>query len=131
MQPIIRKKSYGSVKVFSLDRELLLSRLRELAGKLSSERSEVLEAVLFGSVAEGRALPSSDVDILLIIEQSEERFIDRPDTYRQYFASIPMDVDCKVYTVGEMKSGNHPLAETALQRGLVLIDKAGVIRPFT
>jgi predicted nucleotidyltransferase len=130
MQSIIRKKFYGSVKVFSLDSELLISRLKNLSLELAEKRPEVLAAVLFGSAAEGRALPSSDVDILLVVKRSEERFIDRPDTYRQYFRSIPMDVDCKVYTVGEIKSGNHPLAETALKGGLVLFDKAGAILPF-
>jgi len=57
-------------------------------------------------------MPSSDVDLLLVI--------DRPVRYLPYFDKIPMGVDCFVYTVEEIKSGKHLVAETVLKDGTVL-----------
>ena len=120
MQSIIQKKLYGSVKVFFLDRDLLKERIITIVGELTAEKPEVHKVILFGSVAEGKALPSSDVDLLVIVDGSTERFIDRPSRYLPYFESIPLDVDCFVYTAEEIDSGRHPIAAAALQHGTVL-----------
>lgn len=123
MQSIIQKKSYGSVKVYFLDSDLLKERITTIIHKLTAEKPEVRRVILFGSVAEGKALPSSDVDLLIVIDGSTERFIDRPSNYLPYFESIPLDVDCFVYTAEEIDSGRHPIAETANRHGKVLYNR--------
>lgn len=123
MQSIIRKKSYDSVKVFFLNRKLLIEKIKQATAELVTERPEVRKVILFGSVAESRALPSSDIDILLITECNNERFIDRPPRYLSFFQDIPMSVDCFVYSVEEIQSGKHPLAQTAIRMGTVLFER--------
>ncbi len=93
MQSIIQKKSYGSVKVYFLDSDLLKERITTIIHKL------------------------------IVIDSSSERFIDRPSNYLPYFESIPLDVDCFVYTAEEIDSGRHPIAETAHRHGKVLYNR--------
>ena len=65
MRSFVQEKSYGSVKVFWLDRERLLQALEEKAAELLATFPEVLAVVLFGSLARGEARPRSDVDLLV------------------------------------------------------------------
>ena len=74
---VIRKQSFGSVKVFWLDRSLLKSRIRQAARNLSRQHEEVVQVVLFGSAASGRAVPSSDADILVVVKDSETPLLAR------------------------------------------------------
>ncbi len=108
------------MKVFFLDRELLKERIRNAVEVLTADCPEVYMVILFGSVAEDRALPSSDIDILLIIDSSDERFIDRPTIYLPYFQQLPMGVDCFVFTREEVQSGKHQIIGTANRQGVVL-----------
>lgn len=54
---------------------------------------------------------------------STKRFIDRPEQYLPYFESIPLSVDCFVYTAEEVDSGRHPIAATAIEHGTVLYER--------
>ncbi len=123
MQSIIRKKSYDSVKVFFLDRDLLIREIEKTIDDIAAECPEVRKVVLFGSVAEGRALPSSDIDVLLITDRDSERIIDRPAHYLPYFEHIPMGVDCFVYTKEELESRKYSIPRTAIDRGKVLFER--------
>ena len=117
---VIRKQSFGTVKVFWLDRSLLKSRIRQAAGNLSRQHEEVVQVVLFGSVASGRAVPSSDADILVVVKDSETPFLDRAALYRDYFTDIGVGVDLFVYTRKEISDGRIPVAAAALQTGIEL-----------
>ena len=105
---VIRKQSCGSVKVFWLDRNLLKSRIRQAARNLSREHEAVVRVVLFGSVANDRALPSSDADILVVVRTSDLPFIDRASQFRDYFSDIGVGVDLFVYTEQEVAAGTIP-----------------------
>ena len=118
---VIRKRSYGSVKVFWLDRNLLKSRIRQAARNLSRDHEAVVRVVLFGSVASGRALPSSDADILIVVRDTDLAFIDRAGRFRDYFADIGVGADLFVYTEQEVAAGTIPLAATALRTGIDLL----------
>ena len=85
---VIHKQSFGTVKVFWLDRSLLKSRIMQAARSLSREHEEVVQVVLFGSVASGRAVPSSDADILVVVRDSDTPFLDRASLFRGYFSDI-------------------------------------------
>jgi predicted nucleotidyltransferase len=123
MQSVIRKTYYNSVKVFWLDRQLAYDKTVQAARKLGSVNPAVLLVILFGSLAEGKALPSSDADILIVVKDSNLRFIDRPAQYRAYFADIGLGIDLFVYTEQEIARRDIPLVRTALSTGKEIYKK--------
>ena len=122
MQSVVRKKSYGSVTVFWLDRSEALRRLAEAARRLLDERPQVKAVYLFGSLAANRAVPGSDADILVLLEASDRRGVDRPADFYPYFAGVGLPVDLFCYTVAE--AVQSPLARQALSRGILLAGRA-------
>ncbi|MDD9988731.1 MAG: nucleotidyltransferase domain-containing protein [Spirochaetaceae bacterium] len=79
-----------------------------------------MQVVLFGSVASGRAVPSSDADILVGVKDSETPFLDRAALYRDYFTDLGVGVDLFVYTRAEISEGRIPVAAAALRTGIEL-----------
>ena len=102
----------------------MLANIEKAVKKLSEEHAEVRKVILFGSAAAGNNLPSSDVDILIIVAHSSERFIDRADYFIDYFIPIGVPVDVFVYTENEVSTANIPLVETACKYGKVIIAKS-------
>ena len=64
MRSAVREESYNSVKVFWLDTDFIINRLRQKAEQLIRNK-QIHKVVLFGSLDEGRAVPGSDADLLL------------------------------------------------------------------
>src|SRR5271157_471886 len=118
-QSAVRERSYDSVKTFWLDRDYI-NRQLELA--LNSLRADpnILRVVLFGSFAEGRAVPGSDIDILLVLQVDSRRFIDRILQYLDIFADIGVAVDVFPYTVDEL---DNPLVRRAHSTGKILFER--------
>jgi uncharacterized protein len=58
----------------------------------------------FGSSAEGRAGPDSDIDLLVIVEDSPLDFIDRSVLGYRALRGIGVAVDVQVYTRAEFES---------------------------
>ena len=123
MQSVIQEKSYGSVKVFWLNRKLLRQRLMSAVKTLAFKRHEVVRVILFGSVAEEREIPGSDVDIMIIVEECKERFLDRSDKYFEYFENVGIPVELFVYSRDEVEAGKIPLVRTAMRDGKVLFER--------
>ena len=121
---VIQKQSYGSVKVFWLDRSLLMSRITRAATNLAGQHEAVVRVVLFGSVASDRAVPSSDVDLLVLVRACDMPFLDRAALFREYFMDLGVGVDLFVYTEREVATGNIPIAARALRTGIVLFPPA-------
>jgi predicted nucleotidyltransferase len=83
------------VQVFSLDRERALAELR---------RDCQVEAVaLFGSLAQGRAIPGSDADVLVLLRaHPQARWFDRiPD----YALAAGLPVEVFPFTWAELQRG--------------------------
>ncbi len=116
MPSAVRKRSYGSVTVFSLDRAQVEAALQTLVETLR-RREEVLAVVCFGSWARNEAGVGSDVDLLVVLRASEQPFLERIDAYLP--ATFPVDLNLFPYTLDEIRNG-QPLARTALQTGRVL-----------
>lgn len=114
----MRKESYGSVTVFWLDRDDAVRCLTGAARRLVAEQPEVRAVHLFGSLAEGRAVPGSDADVLVLLSGSDERWLDRPLEYGPFFDDCGIGVELFCYT--EEEADAHPLAERALSRGMRL-----------
>ena len=118
MPSVVRKESYGSVTIFSLDREEALRRVRAAAERLGRERPEVRFVGLFGSLANGTAVPGSDADLIVVVDRTHLRFLDRPLAYGPYFGDVGLDVDLFCYTPDEIP--RTPLARSALREAVPL-----------
>lgn len=111
----MRRESYGSVRVFWLESDEVRRRLREAAEELVEARSDVRAVHLFGSLAEDRAVPGSDADLLIVLTSSDRRWMDRPLEYERFFRGVGMPVELFCYTTGEIERVD--LARRALETG--------------
>lgn len=116
MPSAVQKQSFGSVTVFLLDRRRVEAALQALVETLQ-HREEVLAVVCFGSWARGEAGVGSDIDVLVVLRDSDRPFLERIDRYRP--ETFPVDLDLFPYTLAEIRRG-QPLARAALQTGTVL-----------
>ena len=124
MQSVVRKASYSSVRIAWLDREQLVNNVRSLARALADARPEVKKVILFGSAAKGTSTPASDVDLVLVVESTSDRFIDRPFVYLPYFSDVGLGVDLAVYTADEVRTGDISLLRVAESTGQVVFERS-------
>lgn len=119
--------SSASVRVFSLPREALLTRLRQIIARLRAERPEVLDVRLFGSLARGDATAFSDVDLLILTQADAETDpIQRILRYLPYF-DLDRGVDILVFTAAEWQARldqGDPFAHTLMRESIRLIEPA-------
>jgi predicted nucleotidyltransferase len=115
----VLEKSFGSVKTFWLDKDYIRHQLSTAANALKADRN-VLRIVLFGSFAQDRAVPGSDVDILIVLQSDCRRFIDRIPEYLDAFSDLGIGVDVFPYTVKELE---NPVARNAMATGKVLFER--------
>ncbi|MBI4264261.1 MAG: nucleotidyltransferase domain-containing protein, partial [Acidobacteria bacterium] len=110
------------VRVFRLDRDRVMARLRAQAARVIAERPETVEVVLFGSFARGDAMPGSDADLVLVVEEHPRPFHERPLDYARFFEGIGVGCDILVYTRAERQAleGTPSLLRTALAEGVSL-----------
>lgn len=106
------------MRVFWLKRDELIEELRRVAREVGKRDSKVVKIVLFGSLAEGRAVPGSDADVLILLKEDDRKFMDRIPEYLQKF-SINFPVEVFPYTIKE----RNPLVEEALKKGIVLFER--------
>ncbi len=93
-------RSYGSVKVLEPEPEKVKTAIQSLVKKLRA-MDEVRSAWLIGSYHRKDFGPFSDVDVVLIIESSSERFLDRPLKFKP--EQFPAPLDLFVYTSKEVQ----------------------------
>ena len=117
-------RSYGSVKVVYLDRPAVLAATRKAVRALARRRPEVRRVILFGSMARGDAVPGSDVDLLVVLSESQEKFLDRIPRYNT--SGIPIGVDVFPYTEAELKrmlNEGNSFVRQALAEGVTLFHR--------
>lgn len=91
-----------SVRTISIDREALLSALREIAGQIYTDHPAVKSVRVFGSVARGDQVGTSDVDVLIILPGDEPVFLlEQIRRFYPYF-DLPVGVDLLVYSEGQL-----------------------------
>ncbi|MBI4456039.1 MAG: nucleotidyltransferase domain-containing protein [Acidobacteria bacterium] len=96
------------MKVFEPEPAKVEHALQSLLEELRS-RKEVCAVWLIGSYHRRDFGPFSDVDLVLIVENSDKRFFDRAAKYVECAFPVPMDLF--VYTaaeVREMQRTGHP-----------------------
>lgn len=79
------------------------------------------EVRLFGSLAEGRAVPGSDADLLLILKETEISFPERSQLYLDYFVEVGLPCDLFCYTREELEK--IPFAREAFRRSIPLMSR--------
>ena len=82
----------SSVRVRYLDRDAVRAKLRQLAAAIGTERPEVQEIRLFGSLARGERNPFADADLLIVLDASDTPYRDRSHRYKPAGSPVPMDL---------------------------------------
>ena len=92
------------MRIAFLDRDRAIAELRDAAQRLVARDARVLAVGLFGSLARGQALPSSDADVLIVLrEHPLPRWFDRLAEYAEAFADTSLPVELFAYTQDELK----------------------------
>ncbi len=66
------KKSLNSVKIKSVNKKILIDRLKEWSYEAAKTHKEILKIGYFGSYARDDYTPSSDLDILIVVKHSNK-----------------------------------------------------------
>ena len=102
-----------------LNREKVIKKLVEISGKARERNKNIRQVILFGSLADGTCTATSDADLLIVIEDGKDRFIDRIPEFLMYFVDAPVAVDVFPYKEDEII--RVPLAQRAISNGIVLV----------
>lgn len=100
---MLQREYLNGVEILSVDYKRLMKELKNISGKIKKDKSEVSKIILFGSFAKGNFTPYSDIDIAIIVKNSNKNFIQRQDDFIDYFNSLGFDVNLIVYTEEEYK----------------------------
>ncbi len=92
------------MRIAWLDRDRAIAQVRDAAQRLVARDARVLAVGLFGSLARGQALPSSDADVLIVLrEHPQPRWFDRIPEYAEAFTATSLPVEPFAYTQDELK----------------------------
>jgi predicted nucleotidyltransferase len=87
------------------------------------DKDNLLDIILFGSLAKGDFTGLSDLDIAIILKNSDLNFIERIKKYIKYF-DIEIPVDIFVYTISEvekMKKEKNYFINEIINNGISLL----------
>ncbi len=119
-------KSLGSAKIISLNKEIVLREIKKISEKIKEEeKGNILDIIIFGSIAKNNYTGTSDVDIVIILKESDLNFIERIIKYRKYF-DLDIGVDVFVYTFSEfekMKRENNFFIKEIIDFGISVLKK--------
>ena len=121
----MRTEYYGSVKVTYFEKDKVWQAVGKLARDLEERFPEIRRAMVFGSLVHDRAVPGSDVDLLLVLKTSDRKFLDRPAKYRP--DGFPVGLDIFAYTADEMEKmldDENFFVRRALREGKTLFERA-------
>jgi UTP:GlnB (protein PII) uridylyltransferase len=107
-----------TVAVTWFDSEAVWRAVEAHARALGARYPEIEEIVVFGSLVRGTAVPGSDVDMLVILARSDQRFLDRIPALVP--GAFPCGVDVFPYTRAElerMRGEGNAFIATALSEG--------------
>ena len=113
----------SNVRVFRLDREGVLARLRERARTLLERDPAVLEVRLFGSLARGEGRPGSDADLFIVVRDGAQPFLERIPNLARHFSGIGIGCDVIAYTQSEyaaLTARRDAFARAVIEEGRTL-----------
>jgi predicted nucleotidyltransferase len=95
---MLQRRSFDSVEIISIDRNKVLDALRRVARQICTQHPEVAEVRVFGSIARGDCVGTSDVDVLIVLRDGGQQDpIEQIQTFYPYF-DLPVGVDLLVLT---------------------------------
>jgi len=115
----------STVKVTYFDKAAVRRALDDFVRRLAADHPEVETVIVFGSLASGTPVPGSDVDLVVVLTDSDRRFIDRIPTFLP--AHFPVPVDVFPYTRAEverMTREGSPFVKRALREGMTLFERS-------
>ncbi len=119
---MLQSQYLDGVKILSVDENSLRESLKKIADKIKAEHPKVKEIILFGSFSKRDFTPYSDMDLAIIVDKTDKKFIERSDDYLDYFTGFPFDANLVVYTSEEIdrmvRSGSSFAIE--IKRGIRL-----------
>jgi len=127
----IQSISSPSVKLFWLNLDEVKARLTRAAQKLAEIHPEINEVWLFGSLARGQAVPGSDADVLLVLEECDLPFLERGVHYQPEFCGV--GVDLFAYTRAEleqMEKAGHQFLEKVKTERVCLFKRQRSLKGF-
>jgi predicted nucleotidyltransferase len=116
-----------NVRVFRLDRDGVINRLRDRARALIESNSDVREVRLFGSLARGDAHPGSDADLFIVLREGAAPFLERIPDLARHFTGVGIGCDVIAYTESErdaLAADRQAFARAVLDEGIVLATAA-------
>jgi predicted nucleotidyltransferase len=113
------RQCWRGVVISFLDRSQRIQDLQRCGAALKEARPEVAAVWLFGSLASARAVPDSDIDLLILLHHHEiPRWFDRIPDYLVWFADFPCDVD--LFPLTRQEAATSLLAQKARRSGMRL-----------
>jgi len=95
----IKSSSSVDVKVFKLNYEYIIKKLRDYAEKALEK--DAIAVILIGSLAKGDYTAFSDADIVIVVRNDyPKKFLDRISDFID--PTLPIDIEPRVYTENEI-----------------------------
>ena len=123
MQSVEKCYQGRNVRVFRLDRDGVVARLRERARALVERNPDVVEVRLFGSLARGDAHPGSDADLFIVLRDCDQPFLERIPALARNFSGVGIGCDVIAYTESErvaLAAPDDAFARAVLTEGITL-----------
>ena len=123
-----------NVRVFRLDRDGVVARLRERARVMLESEPAVVEVRLFGSLARGDAHPGSDGDLFIVLRDGAAPFLSRIPRLARYFGGVGVGCDVIAYTESErsaLADSHSAFGRAVLDEGIPLARREGAARKAT
>ena len=118
------KQSPPSVKITYFNREYISEALNKFVRELARKCPEVERVILFGSFARGEGVPGSDIDLLIVLKESNIPFFDRIPKYTP--SRFPIGMDVFPYTeeeLAQMLGSDNFFVRGALSEGTNLYQR--------
>jgi predicted nucleotidyltransferase len=118
--------SSASARVFSLNRDDVVGKLRRLAVELVAQNQNVTRVLLFGSLTTDSYSPHSDADLLVVLARDGRRRMDRTTEFILHFLPADCPTDVLAYTEAELeREKDEPFLRRVLGQAVLLADRAG------
>ena len=121
----------SEIKLFRIDYDKVIERLKEFAKRKINENNNILAVVLIGSLARGDYTAFSDADLVVIVKEDHRRFLDRITEFID--PTLGIDIDPMVYTLSEMKEmskRNSRLVKEIKEYGILLAGDKRILEEF-
>jgi predicted nucleotidyltransferase len=123
-----KSSNFASLKVFKLNYELVLRKLKEYAEKALEKGALVV--FLIGSLARGDYTAFSDADVVIIVRDDYPKKL--PDRISDFIdPTLPVDVEPRVYTLSEfskMARNKERIIKEIEEYGIVLAGDVGFVK---